>query len=114
MLYRVYKIQTLTTTYKVEATSEDEAIELVEAGKAGEADYDNQVNYESHIIEERRKEVNQMLVCAKATCGNRLRRGEPCYQIRVGYLDEEHPDEDVFLPDEDVAYYHQECLPEEI
>lgn len=46
MLYRVYKIQTLTTDYEVEAASEDEAEELVRDGKAEENEYSNEVTYE--------------------------------------------------------------------
>ena len=46
MLYRVYKIQTLTTDYEVEASSEDEAEQLVKAGKAEENEYNNEIVYE--------------------------------------------------------------------
>ena len=50
MLYRVYKIQSLVTTYKVEAVSEDEAERLVAEGsvdgKVQEDDYNNEIKYE--------------------------------------------------------------------
>jgi len=47
MLYRVYKIQTLVTTYEVEASDELEAERLVTAGKAEETDYSNEEKYET-------------------------------------------------------------------
>jgi len=46
MLYRVYKIQTFTTDYEIEAASEDEAEELVKAGGGKENEYSNETEYE--------------------------------------------------------------------
>ena len=47
MLYRVYRIQTITTAYEVEATDENEAEALVNSGKAEEVDYDNDTKLET-------------------------------------------------------------------
>ena len=46
MLYRVYKIQTLTTDYEVETASSDEAEQLVRDNKVEENEYSNEVVYE--------------------------------------------------------------------
>ena len=46
MLYRVYKIQTISTDYVVEAASEDEAEMLVKASKGEENEYSNETTYE--------------------------------------------------------------------
>lgn len=51
MLYRVYKIQTLTTDYEVEASSEDEAEALVKAGKVKENEYSNETTYEVELAQ---------------------------------------------------------------
>lgn len=48
-----------------------------------------------------------MLVCP--ACDKEIKTGGRCYQVRVGNIEE---DGDTFLVDEDVAYYHENCLPE--
>jgi len=41
-------------------------------------------------------------------CGNPIKKDEKCYQLRYGYIEE---DGETFLPEEDVAYCHEDCLP---
>ena len=50
-----------------------------------------------------------MVVCP--TCNNQIKAGERYYQVRVGNIED---DSVTFLVDEDVAYYHEACLPEAI
>ena len=52
------------------------------------------------------EEVTVMLVCP--ICSNQIKAEERCYQIRVGNIE---GDEETFLAEEDVAYYHEECFP---
>lgn len=44
--YLVYRIQTLTTTFRAEAESEYDAEAYVRDGKAEELDYENETEYE--------------------------------------------------------------------
>lgn len=43
-------------------------------------------------------------------CGEEIKEGQHCYQVCYGYID----DTETFLPEEDVAYFHDTCIPEEI
>ena len=42
-------------------------------------------------------------------CHEEIPEGQPCYEIRYGYLDQGE-----FFPESDLVYAHQDCLPTEI
>lgn len=41
-------------------------------------------------------------------CGYSIKKEEECYQLRYGYIED---DGETFLPEQDVAYCHEDCLP---
>ena len=45
------------------------------------------------------------MICG--VCGQEIRKGEACYQIRYGYVTEDGD----FVAEEDYMYVHKECLP---
>lgn len=45
-LHTIRRVQTVVTTYEVEANNPDEAIVLAESGKAEEIDYQNNTEWE--------------------------------------------------------------------
>lgn len=40
-------------------------------------------------------------------CGQPIKEGEHCYQVRYGAIEE---DGETFLPEEDITYFHKQCV----
>jgi len=54
-----------------------------------------------------------MILCAE--CHKVIMQGDRCYQVRYGYWwEEDAQDPGEFEAEEDVAYYHEKCLPKNI